>query len=217
MPGAANNPGINARRFAALLAGFDLGNASEEEAVAKGRALRRMAADAGMRVVDAMELPEVKRAIDDQMRPARTESPALRDALEKAAALREELTERTRDARKLAESLRRQKERTEELSRELAISRSNVAPMRGTCVPAAPSVGVPSWGFEAGTALLALALLIGALMGGHFQERSNGYGLGDGQGASAGVVRENRAVRAVPEHGAVRHRLRHRRGAARTR
>ena len=110
MPRAQTNPTINARRFAALLAGFDTGNGSEEEALAKARVLRRMAADAGMRVVDAMELPEVKQAVDDQMRPARTESPALREALEQAAALREELTERTRDVRELADLLRRREE-----------------------------------------------------------------------------------------------------------
>jgi len=44
MPGAQNNPVIDAKRFAALLAGFDTGNGSEEKALAKGRALRRMAA-----------------------------------------------------------------------------------------------------------------------------------------------------------------------------
>jgi uncharacterized membrane protein YccC len=110
MPSAQNNPGIDARRFAALLAGFDLGNACEEEALSKARVLRRMAANAGMRVVDVMELPEVKRAIDDQLRPKRTESAGLREALEQAAALREELTERTRDVRKLAELLRQREE-----------------------------------------------------------------------------------------------------------
>ncbi|HTT83343.1 MAG TPA: hypothetical protein VMF67_07665 [Rhizomicrobium sp.] len=110
MPNAQTNPKINARRFAALLAGFDLGNGSEEEALAKARVLRRMAADAGMRLVDVMELPEVKRAIDDQLHPAREESPELRDALREAAALREELTERTRDVRELADLLRRREE-----------------------------------------------------------------------------------------------------------
>lgn len=112
MPGAQTNSKINARRFAALLAGFDLGNGSDEEALAKARALRRMAADAGMRLVDVMELPEVKQAIDDQLHPSRQESAELRDALEQAAALREELTERTRDARRLAEMLREREEET---------------------------------------------------------------------------------------------------------
>jgi hypothetical protein len=112
MPSAQTNSKINARRFAALLAGFDLGNGSDEEALAKARALRRMAAEAGMRLVDVMELPEVKQAIDDQLHPSRQESAELRDALEQAAALREELTERTRDARRLAEMLREREEET---------------------------------------------------------------------------------------------------------
>jgi hypothetical protein len=110
MPNAQNNPKIDARRFAALLAGFDLGNPSDEEALAKARVLRRMAGAAGMRLVDVMELPDVKQAIDDQLHPARKESDALREALEQAAALREELTERTRDVRKLAELLRQREE-----------------------------------------------------------------------------------------------------------
>ncbi len=103
MPNTGNNSGINAKRFAALLAGFDTGNPSEEEALAKGRALRRMAADMGLRVVDVMELPDVKQAIDDQMRPKRQENPALRRALEQVLSLQNELTERTRNARQLAD------------------------------------------------------------------------------------------------------------------
>ena len=111
MPNKQNNTkAINARRIAALLAGFDLGNASEEEALAKARVLRRMAAGANMRPVDLMEQPEVKQAIDDQLHPARTESPELKEALEQAAALREELTQRTREARKLTELLRQREE-----------------------------------------------------------------------------------------------------------
>src|SRR5580698_5334590 len=110
MPNVQNKPKIDARRFAALLAGFDTSNGSEEEALAKVRALRRMAEAIGMRVVDVMELPEVKQAIDAQMGPKRQEGPALREALEQAAAMQEELTERTRNVRELAERLRQQEE-----------------------------------------------------------------------------------------------------------
>ena len=123
MPNAQTNPKINARRFAALLAGFDLGNGSEEEALAKARVLRRMAADAGMRLVDVMELPEVKRAIDDQLHPAREESAELRDALREAAALREELTERTRNVRELADLLRQREEKARTESKQPPVAR----------------------------------------------------------------------------------------------
>lgn len=202
MPGVTNNPAINARRFAALLAGFDTGNGSEEEALAKGRVLRRMAADAGMRVVDAMELPDVKRAIDDQMRPTRTESPALQEALNWALDLQDELTERTRDVRKLAELLSQEEERTEELRRELTVSRTS-----GATASLEMKFLVAVW-----TASLELGLLIGVIFGGHFFEGSNGNGLGKDQGAAAGVVRENRAVPHLSTDRSVRHRL-HRGGS----
>lgn len=101
-----NTKTFDAKRFAALLAGFDLGNASEEEAMSKGRVMRRMAAQANMRIVDLLELPDVRKAIDDQMQPRREAAPDLREAMEQATALREELTERTRDVRKLAETLK---------------------------------------------------------------------------------------------------------------
>lgn len=60
-----------AQRFAALMAGFDTGNPSEAEAMGKGRAIRRMLVEKGLRLVDALELPEIRQALDDQMQPAR--------------------------------------------------------------------------------------------------------------------------------------------------
>lgn len=212
MPNGRNNPAINAKRFAALLAGFDIRNSNDNEALANGRALRRMAESAGMRIVDVMELPEVKRAIDDQMQPARTESPALQQALEQAAELREELTGRTRDARKLAELLTQQEEINQKLSRELASARRAAArasfPSSIPTAPA-PAVGLPGHeGWMVATAtVLALVLLAGAIFGGHFHEGGNSNGPGNGDGISASRVHEDRAVRPLPEHGAVHHRL----------
>src|SRR5579883_2039517 len=141
MPAVNTNPILNARRFAALLAGFDTGNGSEEEALSKARSLRRMATAAGMRIVDVLELAEVKKAIDDQMKPARTESPALQEALELATALREELTERMRDVRMLAERLRQQEETTEAMRQQLAASGTGAAGMQRLFVPASPGIG----------------------------------------------------------------------------
>jgi hypothetical protein len=60
-----------AQRFAALMAGFDTGNPSEAEAIGKVRVLRRMLVEKGLRLVDALELPEIRQALDDQMQPAR--------------------------------------------------------------------------------------------------------------------------------------------------
>jgi hypothetical protein len=87
-----------AGRFAALWAGFDTGNASEAEAMGKGRALRRMVAAKGVRLADAYELPEIRAALDAQMQP-------VRQAMPDVAALQEELTARMADVRKLATDL----------------------------------------------------------------------------------------------------------------
>jgi hypothetical protein len=209
MPTVSNNPPINAKRFAALLAGFDTCNSSEEEALAKGRALRRMAADARMRVVDVMELPEVKRAIDDQMRPNRKESPALQQALEQAAQLQEELTERTRNARQLADLLREQKEKTEELDRALSLVRSARSTAPSPFASPALRIRVPGndgW-MVATAAVLAFVLFVAAIFGGHFHEGGNGNGLGDGKRISAPGVQQGGGVRAVPKHGVVHHRV----------
>jgi hypothetical protein len=60
-----------ADRFAALTAGFDIGNPSDEEAVSKGIMMRRMAAEKNIRIIDAWELPEIREAIDRQLQPVR--------------------------------------------------------------------------------------------------------------------------------------------------
>ena len=149
MPTAQQKPkSINARRFAPLFAGFDTGNASEEEAMSKGRALRRMAADANMRIVDVLELPEVRQALDDQMQPVRGESKEMQKALEQLALLREELTARTRDVRRMAELLAKKQS-------------GQTIPTAPACESgdAAHSLGAQSWVFEVGAVLLALVLL----------------------------------------------------------
>jgi hypothetical protein len=60
-----------AQRFAALMAGFDTGNASQEESAVKGQMMRRMVAEKGLRLVDTFELPEIRYAIDRQLQPVR--------------------------------------------------------------------------------------------------------------------------------------------------
>lgn len=209
MPNAQNNPAINVRRFAALLAGFDLGNTSEEEAVSKGRALRKMAENAKMRIVDLMELPEVKQAIDEQMQPMRTESLALNEALEQSAALQKEVMERTRDVRRLAESLRERDEAIETMRRELSAARSAPVQACAASSPASGAPGVPFFGVQIGAALIVVVLLIVAVFTGNFRERSNGNGYGSREGKSAAVVRKGGTVRPLPKHGAVRDRVHH--------
>jgi hypothetical protein len=192
MPNAQNKPKIDARRFAALLAGFDTGNGSEEEAIAKVRALRRMAEAAGMRVVDVMELPEVKQAIDDQMGPKRQESPELREALEQAAAMQEELTERTRNVRNLADSLKQEQERSEAIKANLEISWS---------------FDEFAGAFVVGIIVGTLTVVLGYFIGNYLLERSQTNGLGNGQGISAPGIYEDSQIHALPKHGAVHHRL----------
>lgn len=63
---------IEAKRFAVLMAGFDISNSSEPEAMNKGCALRRMVEEKNIRLVDALELEEIREAIDRQLKPPRS-------------------------------------------------------------------------------------------------------------------------------------------------
>ena len=170
MPAGQQN-GFDAQRFAALMARFDTGNPSEVEAINAVRILRRMVAGNGLRVVDVLERPDVKRALDDQMQPVRTESGELQAALEQAASLREELTQRTRDVRKLAVLLKQQKQTTECVRKELgaAIRTAREAqPGFGATYPPAlspaASIGIVNGCLVAVMALAVLALLIAATL-----------------------------------------------------
>ena len=214
MPKAQANPAVDARRVAALLAGFDLDNGSEEEAISKARALRRMAANANIRIVDLLELPDVRKAVDDQMQPRRHESEELQEAQELAASLAGELNDRMGDVTKLANQLREQEETSETLRQQLAANQTQSSGIAGM---SAPSLGVPSWGFEMGTVLLAVMLICAALVTGKFREGSNGNGVGKRQGNNAAVVHQGGTVRPVPELRVLPHRNRSVGPAARTR
>jgi hypothetical protein len=172
-----------------------------------------MASDAHMRVVDLLELPEVRKAIDDQMQPRRFESGDLQKAIEHATALREELMERTRDVRNLAELVRQKDETAQALREELA----EMAFQVGTQAPSPPashgsqrssahSFGAQSWLFEVASIVTVVVLLIMAVCNGHFLERSTGNELANHQRSAAPVVRKGRPVLSVPNHGAVRRR-----------
>ena len=178
MPTIPGAPKVNPKRAAALLAGFDTGNSCEAEAMSKGLALRRMAAESKIRIVDLLEMPEVRRAVDEQMQPKRAQCQELQTALENGAALRQELTERTRDVRKLAGLLKRQETTIAALREELteatrAASREPPRPLKpeSNQRAAAASVsntgshsfGAQSWVFEFAAIVTALVLTVVAM------------------------------------------------------
>jgi hypothetical protein len=214
MPNPQSKPDIDVHRFAAVLAGFDICNSSDEEALTKALVLRRMAAKARMRIVDLLELPDVKLAVDAQLGPERKESPALQQAVTHAASLQEELTERMRDVRRLAEQLRRQEERSEELGRELALARSSRTTTNAAArasriqVPSPPHSGgtvIPGWSVQLGAVVMALVMLICSLVGN--SHGGNGNGVGNSQGVSAAGIHKDGAVRSVPKRRRVHHRV----------
>lgn len=94
-------------RFAVLWAGFDTGNGSEAEAMGKGRLLRRMVAGKGLRIVDALELREIRAALDAQMQPARAPVPDVAVLEEKLQNLEEQLSESLNDNLTLTDALAR--------------------------------------------------------------------------------------------------------------
>jgi hypothetical protein len=102
-----------AERFALLWAGFDMGNASEAEAMSKGRAVRRMMAGRkfqdgkDVRFVDAFELFEIRAALDDQMQPARQPLADVAVLKEQLLNLEEQLSESLNDNLKLTDALTR--------------------------------------------------------------------------------------------------------------
>jgi hypothetical protein len=101
-----------AERFAALWAGFDTGNMSEPEAMSKGRAARRMVAEKKLRMIDALELPEIRQALDDQMQPLRQAVPDVAALRVEAEALRAKLAVVVPKLREVAEALKEEKETT---------------------------------------------------------------------------------------------------------
>jgi hypothetical protein len=105
-----------AERFALLWAGFDMGNASEAEAMSKGRAVRRMMAGRkfqdgkDVRLVDAFELPEIRAALDDQMQPVRLPVPDVAAMHAEIEDLQNKLAEVVPEVTRLADALTREQE-----------------------------------------------------------------------------------------------------------
>jgi hypothetical protein len=93
MPGVSSN-GFDPEEFAKLMARFDTGNPSEAEAMNAGRAMRRMVAGNGLRLVDVIERADVKQALDLQLQPVREDSPELKAAFLEIARLADLATQR---------------------------------------------------------------------------------------------------------------------------
>lgn len=93
----------DAARFAAFWAGSDTGNLSEPEAVAKFRLLRRAAAEKNLRLIDALELPEIRKAIDEQLQPARQPCSGCATAQAESQEAKTALADRERQTRQLIE------------------------------------------------------------------------------------------------------------------
>jgi hypothetical protein len=105
MPSTANKT-FDPASFAKLMASFDTSNACEAEAISAARAMRRMAASHGWRVVDVLERDDVKKALDVQLQPVREDSAELKQAFIKIT--------------HLATVAKRQEEVIAELRREIA-------------------------------------------------------------------------------------------------
>lgn len=70
-----------AERLAGLIAGSDITNSNEAEAVLKFRKARLMLVEQKIRLVDAWEMPEVRVALDEQMHPKRQDRPETQEYL----------------------------------------------------------------------------------------------------------------------------------------
>jgi hypothetical protein len=162
MPATQQEPKFTteeAERFAALWAGFETVNPSEHEAIGKGRMMRRMALAKGLRIVDALELPEIRKAIDAQLQPVRganTEAAARAEVEE----LRGKLAVVVPKVRELTEALTREKELTAKLRGQSLPAQSGAASNGTGSGVTSPSLGAQSWLFEIAVVGAALVLIV---------------------------------------------------------
>jgi len=172
MAGTAPPLPFDAARFAALMAGFDIGNASEAEAMNKGRAMRRMAAAAGLRLVDALERADVKQALDAQLQPIREDSQELKDAFAKIAELAKTLADEresgARQARAIEAQLQQAQAKTAELSAALERQQDRVLELTNQLadadyLPIDPDTG-SDYGLVNGGLVTAVILIAAALL-----------------------------------------------------
>lgn len=133
--------------------------------MSKGLAMRRAAAASGIRVIDALQLPEVQKALQKQMGVECKELCRLEAAAAEVPALRKELTERTNNVRRLADQLKAERERGDALREELSQVRVPLGFRRTRSRRyAVKSFGVPSGSIEFAVIAAALALLLMATL-----------------------------------------------------
>jgi hypothetical protein len=109
---------LDPERLAALIGRWDISNSSDTEAMNAARMIRRMVRSAGIRFVDAVELPDVREALDRALQPVRAtshDSPPLLAAQEEAKELRDRLGVVVPKLREVTEALTREMELTAQL------------------------------------------------------------------------------------------------------
>jgi len=162
MPATQQEPKFTAEeaeRFASFMAGGDTSNPAEHEAIGKLRMMRRMAVAKGLRIIDALELPEIRKAIDDQLQPVRA---ANTDAAAQAEVeeLRGKLAVVVPKVRELTEALTREKELTAKLRGQSHPAQSGAASNATGSVVTTPCLGAQSWLFEIAVVVAALVLMV---------------------------------------------------------
>jgi hypothetical protein len=140
-----------AQTFAGMWAGFDIGNASEAEAMAKGRILRRKAEEKNLRLIEVLELPEIRAAIDHQMSPKRGPCPACEAAQNAAEAAQAKLAEREKQTRKLIEDFEARLKEKARAARQRTQHHRGIAEFLGF-----------AWGYPEWRMALLLALILGS-------------------------------------------------------
>ena len=163
MPANAHN-GFNAKRFAALMAGFDTGNPCEEEAMSKARALRRMVAAENLRIVDVWGRADVRQALDAQLRPVREDSAELIEARKKAEERREEVMQRIQQVRQLAELVKKREQEFDAYRRKAEREMRSRVASAAVAGGAVGDAGLVNGGLTVVAVILVLALLIAAAL-----------------------------------------------------
>jgi hypothetical protein len=109
---------VDPERLAALMGRYDTSNPSEAEAMNAARMMRRMVGSAGVRLIDALERPDVREALDRALQPVRSpvqNSPALLAAQQETKELHDMLSVVVPKLREVTEALMREMELTAQL------------------------------------------------------------------------------------------------------
>jgi len=159
-PGQPVFDDAEAHTFASTWAGFDMANANEAEAMTKGRMLRRKAAEKNLRVIDALELPEIRRAIDEQLSPKRGPCQACPVVESKLQDAETKLTERERQTKILIDDYKAQiKEKDDQLKQKTRTARQQKQAEKHPGI--VEFLGL-AWSYSEWRIALLLALILGS-------------------------------------------------------